>query len=134
MPTHITEEKLATSNQSFLSDIRDFDFFKFILDRTITFFDLKTLKNNLNIFKEKIEVVFDFITPQILQKADPTKSLIYSIDHQNFETNVRFRSFNVALRKLRQWHVDRMFIKEHLQDIKRYGLEYQMEHLIFCRK
>jgi ubiquinone/menaquinone biosynthesis C-methylase UbiE len=51
-----------------------------------------------------------------------------------FETNVKFHGFNVALKKLRQWHVDSAFIKERLQDIKRYGLEYPMEHLIFCRK
>jgi ubiquinone/menaquinone biosynthesis C-methylase UbiE len=51
-----------------------------------------------------------------------------------FETNVKFHGFNVALKKLKQWHVDPAFIKEHLQDIKRHGLEYPMEHLIFCRK
>jgi ubiquinone/menaquinone biosynthesis C-methylase UbiE len=51
-----------------------------------------------------------------------------------FETNVKFRSLDTALRKLKQWHVDLIFIKEHLQDIKRYGLEYPMEHVIFCRK
>ncbi|NWG11780.1 methyltransferase domain-containing protein [Candidatus Bathyarchaeota archaeon] len=51
-----------------------------------------------------------------------------------FETNLSFRSFSVAMRKLKQWHVDPKFVKEHLQDIKKYGLEYPMEHLIFCRK
>jgi len=51
-----------------------------------------------------------------------------------FETNVKFTGLNVALRKLRQWHVDPVFIKEHLDDIKKYDLEYPMEHLIFCRK
>lgn len=51
-----------------------------------------------------------------------------------FETNLKFKGFNVALRKLRQWHVDPMFVKKHLRDIKRCGLEYPMEHLIFCRK
>jgi ubiquinone/menaquinone biosynthesis C-methylase UbiE len=51
-----------------------------------------------------------------------------------FETNVKFRRLNMALRKLKQWHIDPMFIREHFQDIKRYGLEYPMEHLIFCRK
>jgi ubiquinone/menaquinone biosynthesis C-methylase UbiE len=51
-----------------------------------------------------------------------------------FETNVKFTSLNVVLEKLRQWHVDPAFVKEHMQGIKRYGLEYPMEHLIFCRK
>lgn len=51
-----------------------------------------------------------------------------------FETNVTFREFNAALKKLKQWHVDPAFIKKRIQDIKRYGLEYPMAHLIFCRK
>ena len=51
-----------------------------------------------------------------------------------FETNLKFWGLNVVLSKLRQWHVDPVFVKEHLQDIERYGLEYPMEHLIFCRK
>jgi len=50
-----------------------------------------------------------------------------------FETNVKM-GFKVALKKLKQWHVDPVFVKEHLQEIKRHGLEYPMEHLIFCRK
>jgi len=51
-----------------------------------------------------------------------------------FETNVKFRSFSAAMRKLKEWHVDPGFINEHLQGIKKHGLEYPMEHLIFCRK
>jgi hypothetical protein len=51
-----------------------------------------------------------------------------------FETNVKFTGLDEALGKLRQWHVDPAFIKEHLEDVKKYGLEYPMEHLIFCRK
>ena len=50
-----------------------------------------------------------------------------------FETDVKM-GFNAALRKLKQWHVDPEFVKEHLQDIKRHGLEYPMEHLVFCTK
>jgi ubiquinone/menaquinone biosynthesis C-methylase UbiE len=51
-----------------------------------------------------------------------------------FETNVIFRDFNSALKKLEEWHVDPVFIKEHIRGIRKYGLEYPMEHLIFCRK
>jgi ubiquinone/menaquinone biosynthesis C-methylase UbiE len=51
-----------------------------------------------------------------------------------FETEVKFTDLNVALGKLKEWHVDPAFIREHLEDVKRYGLEYPMEHLIFCRK
>jgi protoheme ferro-lyase len=51
-----------------------------------------------------------------------------------FETNVKFTSFNASLRKLKQWHIDPVYIKKHLKEIKRYGLEYPMEHIIFSRK
>jgi ubiquinone/menaquinone biosynthesis C-methylase UbiE len=71
--------------------------------------------------------------------SDEVAALLHKIGFRDitvtyFETNVRFKGLNVALRKLRQWHVDPVFIKEHLQDIKRHGLEYPMEHLIFCKK
>jgi len=71
--------------------------------------------------------------------SDEVAALLHKIGLRDitvryFETNVKFRGLDVALKKLRQWHVDPVFVKEHLQDIKRYGLEYPMEHLIFCRK
>jgi ubiquinone/menaquinone biosynthesis C-methylase UbiE len=71
--------------------------------------------------------------------SDDVAALLHKIGFKDikvryFETDVIFRDFNVALRKLRQWHVDPAFIKERTKDIRRYGLEYPMEHLIFCRK
>lgn len=70
--------------------------------------------------------------------SDEVAALLHKIGFRDitvkyFETNVKM-GFNVALRRLKQWHVDPRFVKEHLQDFKRYGLEYPMEHLIFCRK
>jgi len=71
--------------------------------------------------------------------SDEVAALLHKIGFKDitvryFETNLKFRGLNVTLRKLRQWHVDPAFVRDHLQDIKRYGLEYPMEHLIFCRK
>jgi ubiquinone/menaquinone biosynthesis C-methylase UbiE len=71
--------------------------------------------------------------------SDEVAALLHKIGFRNitvkyFETNVKFRRFNTATRKLKEWHVDPTFINEHLQDIKKYGLEYPMEHLIFCKK
>lgn len=71
--------------------------------------------------------------------SDEVAALLHKIGFKDitvkyFETNVRFRRFNATLRKLSEWHVDPVFVKEHLQDIKKHGLEYPMEHLIFCRK
>jgi len=77
----------------------------------------------------------DWVSPY----SDDVAALLHKIGFRDirvryFETNVIFRDFNSALKKLEQWHVDPMFIKEHIQDIRKYGLEYPMEHLIFCRK
>ena len=71
--------------------------------------------------------------------SDEVAALLHKIGFRDitvkyFETNVKFRGFNSALRKLEEWHIDRVFVKEHLQEIRKYGLEYPMEHLIFCRK
>jgi len=71
--------------------------------------------------------------------SDEVAALLHNIGFKDitvryFDTNVKFMGLDVALGKLRQWHVDPVFVKEHLEDVKRYGLEYPMEHLIFCRK
>jgi ubiquinone/menaquinone biosynthesis C-methylase UbiE len=71
--------------------------------------------------------------------SDEVAALLHKIGFRDitvkyFETNLKFRGFSVALKKLAQWHIDSLFVKEHLRDVKKYGLEYPMEHLIFCRK
>jgi len=50
-----------------------------------------------------------------------------------FETNVKM-NFNRAMKKLKEWKTDPTFIKKRLDDLKKYGLEFPMEHIIFCRK
>jgi len=77
--------------------------------------------------------------PWVSPFSDEVAALLHKIGFQDitvryFETNVKFRSFNAALRKLKQWRIDPKFVKEHLQEIRRHGLEYPMEHLVFCRK
>jgi ubiquinone/menaquinone biosynthesis C-methylase UbiE len=71
--------------------------------------------------------------------SDEVAALLHKIGFRDitvkyFETNVKFRGFDAALRKLEEWHIDPVFVKEHLREIRKYGLEYPMEHLIFCRK
>jgi ubiquinone/menaquinone biosynthesis C-methylase UbiE len=71
--------------------------------------------------------------------SDEVAALLHTIGFTDitvryFETNVRFSRFEVALERLRQWHVDPAFVKEHLEEVERCGLEYPMEHVIFCRK
>jgi ubiquinone/menaquinone biosynthesis C-methylase UbiE len=50
-----------------------------------------------------------------------------------FETNIKI-DFDTAIERLKQWKTDPTFIEKRLNDIKRYGLEYPIEHVIFCEK
>jgi len=50
-----------------------------------------------------------------------------------FETDVRF-SFKEAIEQLQKWHTDPAFIKMHVNELKKHGLEYPIEHVIFCKK
>jgi len=50
-----------------------------------------------------------------------------------FETNIKM-DFNTAISQLKKWKTDPAFVERHLNDLKRYGLEYPIEHVIFCKK
>jgi ubiquinone/menaquinone biosynthesis C-methylase UbiE len=50
-----------------------------------------------------------------------------------FETNVRL-SFNEAVKQLEEWNINPAFIEKHVEELKKYGLEFPMEHVIFCKK
>ena len=50
-----------------------------------------------------------------------------------FETNLKM-DFDTAIKKLKQWKTDPSFIEKRLNDLRRYGLEYPIEHFIFCEK
>ena len=71
--------------------------------------------------------------------SDEVAALLHTIGFRAimvryFETNLRFSGLHAALEKLQEWHVDPAFIKEHMEELKRWGLEYPMEPLLFCRK
>jgi hypothetical protein len=71
--------------------------------------------------------------------SDEVAALLHKVGFRDitvkyFETKIRTSNPSATLRKLKQWHIDPMFVKEHLHDLKEYGLEYPMEHLIFCTK
>ena len=50
-----------------------------------------------------------------------------------FETNVKM-NFNKSIEKFKEWKTDLAFIERRLNDLKRYGMEFPMEHVIFCQK
>jgi len=70
--------------------------------------------------------------------SDEVAALMHKIGFKNIrvkylETHVKM-DCETAIKKLKEWKTDPAFIQRRLNDIKRYGLEYPMEHVIFCRK
>jgi len=50
-----------------------------------------------------------------------------------FETAVHL-PFNNAIKQLKEWNIELGFIEKHKNDLKKHGLEFPIEHVIFCRK
>jgi hypothetical protein len=50
-----------------------------------------------------------------------------------FETKLKM-DFDTAIRRLKQWKTDPAFIEKRLNDLKKYGLEFPVEHVVFCEK
>lgn len=50
-----------------------------------------------------------------------------------FETGLRYE-YEKAIEVLRNWTVDPKFIEEHKKDLRKYGIESPLEHVIFCTK
>jgi ubiquinone/menaquinone biosynthesis C-methylase UbiE len=56
-----------------------------------------------------------------------------NIRTEYFETRVEM-DCDAAQRKLKEWAVLPSWIEEHLDDLRRFGLELPMEHVVFCEK
>jgi virulence-associated protein VapD len=56
-----------------------------------------------------------------------------NIRTQYFETRVEM-DYDTAINILKEWAINASWIKEHLDNVKRYGLELPMEHIVFCEK
>ncbi|MDH5481309.1 MAG: class I SAM-dependent methyltransferase [Candidatus Bathyarchaeota archaeon] len=83
---------------------------------------------------ETMEPKLEWFSPY----SDEIAVLMHKIGFKNlvvkyFETNLKM-DFDTAIRKLGEWKTDPVFIEEHLNDLQRYGLEYPIEHVIFCEK
>lgn len=50
-----------------------------------------------------------------------------------FETNVKM-SYSLAIKKLKEWKINPTFVERRWKELKRYGLEFPKEHVIFCNK
>jgi ubiquinone/menaquinone biosynthesis C-methylase UbiE len=56
-----------------------------------------------------------------------------NIRTEYFETRVKM-DCDIALNMLKEWAINPSWIKEHVNNIKRLGLELPMEHIVFCEK
>jgi ubiquinone/menaquinone biosynthesis C-methylase UbiE len=70
--------------------------------------------------------------------SDEVAALMHKIGFKDiavkyFETNVHL-SFDEALKQLKEWNVNPTFIEKRMEDLKKHGLEFPMEHIIFCKK
>lgn len=81
------------------------------------------------------------MTPQpewFSPSADEVATLLHKtgftkINVKYFETNLKL-SFKAALKRLKEWNVDPIFTTTYEKDLRRYGLEFPMEHVISCEK
>jgi len=70
--------------------------------------------------------------------TDEVVALLHGLNFRNitavyFETNVRF-GFDEAVDQLRKWTVDPRFIEDHIDELRRYGVEFPIEPFIFCTR
>lgn len=70
--------------------------------------------------------------------SDEIAVLMHKIGFKNirvqyFETNVKIDS-SKAIEKLKDWKISPSFIERRSPDIEKHGLEFPMEHIIFCEK
>jgi ubiquinone/menaquinone biosynthesis C-methylase UbiE len=70
--------------------------------------------------------------------SDETAALMHRVGFKNitvkyFETNVKM-GFDTAMKKLKEWKTDPAFIEKRVNDLKKFGLELPMKHVIFCEK
>lgn len=69
--------------------------------------------------------------------SDEVAALMHKIGFKNiavkyFETNVKM-NHEEALKYLKGW-VNESFLKTHQNQLRKHGIEFPMEHVIFCRK
>ena len=63
-----------------------------------------------------------------LRRTDFTK-----IHVKYFETNFKL-GFNIAVRQLRRWKTAPAFLSRYEKELRKYGLEYPLEHVVSCER
>jgi ubiquinone/menaquinone biosynthesis C-methylase UbiE len=56
-----------------------------------------------------------------------------NIRTEYLETRVKI-DYDTAISKLKEWTVHPSWVEEHLNELKRFGLELPMEYVVFCEK
>lgn len=70
--------------------------------------------------------------------ADEVAVLMHKVGFRNmrvsyFETNLRL-GYEAAIEQLKQWKIDVTFVKKHDNGLRKYGIEFPLEHVISCEK
>lgn len=70
--------------------------------------------------------------------SDEVATLLHKIGFKNltvryFQTNLKL-GFEAAVEQLKRWKTDPTFIRKYREDLLKHGLEFPMEHVIFCQK
>lgn len=68
--------------------------------------------------------------------VDNVAILIHKIGFRNicaryFETDLRL-GYDAAVNQFKQWKADMRFVEEHEEDLRDYGLEFPLEHVVVC--
>jgi hypothetical protein len=50
-----------------------------------------------------------------------------------FEANIRLVD-EVAIEQLRRWKINPLFMEKYGKDLREYGIEFPLEHVIVCEK
>jgi ubiquinone/menaquinone biosynthesis C-methylase UbiE len=70
--------------------------------------------------------------------SDEIAAILHKIGFKNitikyFETGIQL-NFKESVEALQNWSVDPEYIKANKENLRKHGLEYPMEHVIFCQK
>jgi len=70
--------------------------------------------------------------------SDEVAALMHKVGFRDimvkyFETNVHLY-FDDAIKQLKEWKINPLFIEKHVTKLKKHGLEFPIEHVVFCKK
>lgn len=83
---------------------------------------------------ETLTLKYEWFSPS----SDEVAAILHKLGFKDisvkyFETDVHL-SFNDAVKQLKEWNIEPVFIEKNVEGLKKYGLEFPLEHVVFCWK